>query len=346
MGRLELNNLTVGYGGKPLISDLSLTVENGEMVSLLGPSGAGKTTLLKTIAGLLQPASGELFLDGTAVTSLPAEERDIVLIFQKALLFPFMNVTQNIGFGLRMQGIRGREAKSRINAMVKMTGLDGLEQRNVHELSGGQQQRVALARGLVVRPSVLLMDEPLSNLDAGLRQQMRELIRSVQIETGITTVFVTHDQTEALTISDRICVLLEGRLRQTGTPQELFYHPVDAAVAEFFGCDNLLDGTIQAKIFTCALGALPIESPDTTFCTVAIRPEDILLFTQHTDGTNRAVIKSVRFEGSHTRLRVRAGSFTLTVLTMHSNLSSGQEVWLQLPANKLHCLHNPVQGEP
>lgn len=345
MGKLELRNLIIGYGGEPLFSDLSLTVENGEMISLLGPSGAGKTTILKTIAGLLQPASGEILLDGVAVTSTPAEKRDIVLIFQKALLFPFMNVTQNIGFGLRMQGIKGQEAKDRIAAMVEITNLNGLEQRKVHQLSGGQQQRVALARGLVVRPSVLLMDEPLSNLDAGLRQQMRELIRSVQTETGITTVFVTHDQVEALTISDRICVLLEGQLRQTGTPQELFYQPVDAAVAEFFGCDNLLDGTIQAKIFTCALGPLPIESPDTTFCTVAIRPEDILLFIQHTDGAIGAVIESVGFEGSHTRLRLRAGTTILTALTMDSDFSSGQIVWLHLPADKLHCLRPTVQGE-
>lgn len=340
MGRLELSNLTIGYGREPLFQGLSLSVENGELVSLLGPSGAGKTTILNTIAGLLKPGAGDILLDGVAVTGLPAEKRDIVLIFQKPLLFPFMDVAENIGFGLRMLGIKGPEAKRRINEMVELTGLEGLEHRQVHQISGGQQQRVALARGLVIRPSVLLLDEPLSNLDTGLRHQMRELIRSLQRETGITTVFVTHDQVEALTISDRIGVLLDGRLRQTGTPQELFHHPVDADVAEFFGCDNLLNGKIQAGVFTCSLGAFPIKSNDFASCTVAIRPEDIILHTHSTDGAIKAVVDSVRFEGTHTRLRVRIESTELTVLTIHFNAKTGQAVWLQLPADKLHRLQS------
>ena len=233
MGYLELQKLTINYGKTAVVRDLSLSVSNGEIVTLLGPSGAGKTTILKAIAGLLKPVSGKIFINDIQVNHLPAEKRDAVLIFQKPLLFPFLNVSQNIGFGLKMQQAGRKEAERKISKILEITMLTGLHDRKIHQLSGGQQQRVALARGLVLEPSILLLDEPLSNLDADLRQQMRELIQAVQEQTGTTMLFVTHDQSEALAISDRVCLLLDGRLRQAGKPEELFYFPADPEVAMF-----------------------------------------------------------------------------------------------------------------
>ena len=238
MGELQLKNLTIRYGSVPIVRNLNLEVHDGEMVALLGPSGAGKTTVLKAVAGLIHPHEGEIIIDGQPVKNLPPEKRNAVMVFQKSLLFPFMNVAQNIAFGMRMQGFQGREARFKIREIMQLTELDGLGQRKIHELSGGQQQRVSLARALVLKPAILLLDEPLSNLDANLRQQMRELIQDIQTETRITTLFVTHDQAEALMISHRVGLLLDGRLRQVGEPRDLFYRPADTDVARFFGGCN------------------------------------------------------------------------------------------------------------
>ncbi len=234
MGRLEVQDLTVRYSHKPVVHNFSLTVNDGEMVSLLGPSGVGKTTILKAIAGLLHPASGKILINGQCVDHLPAEKRDAVLIFQKPLLFPFLDVGQNIAFGLKMAKVKQASARKKIDRILAITGLEGFKNRKIHQLSGGQQQRVALARGLVLEPSVLLLDEPLSNLDAELRQQMRELISSVQAQTGTTMLFVTHDQSEAFAISDRICVLLDGSLRQTGTPCRALLPTGRSGCCQFF----------------------------------------------------------------------------------------------------------------
>ena len=198
MGELLLRNLTIRYGSTPVVRNFNLEVLDGEMVALLGPSGTDKTTVLKTVAGLIHPHKGEIIIDGQPVTDLPPEKRNAVMVFQKSLLFPFLNVAQNIAFGMRMQGFQGREAQNKIQEIMQLTELDGLGQRKIHELSGGQQQRVSLARALVLKPAILLLDEPLSNLDANLRRQMRELIQDIQTETGITTLFITHDKAEAL----------------------------------------------------------------------------------------------------------------------------------------------------
>ena len=321
MGHLELQNLTIGYGETTIIRDLSISIGNGEIVSLLGPSGAGKTTILKAIAGLLQPSAGDILINDIPVDHLPAEKRDAVLIFQKPLLFPFLNVAQNIGFGLKMQQISSREARPRIDKILEITELTGLGDRKIHQLSGGQQQRVALARGLVLEPSILLLDEPLSNLDAGLRQQMRELIRTIQKQTGITMLFVTHDQSEALAISDRVCLLLGGTLRQTGPPEELFYHPADPEVAHFFGCDNIFN--TGEKTFT-------------------IRPEDIKIMEAPPDGPDSSQhcldgeVTGVSFEGSLTRLTVQVEHGLLTVLCRRPAFRTGQKVRLRMPEECIH----------
>ncbi len=339
MGQLELRNLMIDYDGKPVIDNLSLKVDDGEIVSLLGPSGVGKTTLLKAIAGLLQPASGIISINGQCVDHLPAEKRDAVLIFQKPLLFPFLDVGRNIGFGLKMAKISKSIAARKIDRILAITGLNGLENRKIHQLSGGQQQRVALARGLVLEPSVLLLDEPLSNLDAELRQQMRELICNVQAQTGTTMLFVTHDQSEAFAISHRICVLLGGRLRQTGTPLELFYKPQDSEVARFFGCMNFIHGKIHKGMFDGDFVRCTTPLDDSTEATAVIRPEDILLSPVKKETGITGKITQIQFEGSTTRLTVMANneiSETFTVLSLRPDFRAGQTVWLYFPPERLH----------
>jgi ABC-type Fe3+/spermidine/putrescine transport system ATPase subunit len=342
MGYLELQNLSINYGETAIVRDLSLSVSNGEIVTLLGPSGAGKTTILKAIAGLLKPGSGKIFINGIQVNHLSAEKRDAVLIFQKPLLFPFLNVSQNVGFGLKMQQVDRKEAERKISKILEITMLTGLQDRKIHQLSGGQQQRVALARGLVLEPSILLLDEPLSNLDAGLRQQMRELIQAVQKQTGITMLFVTHDQSEALAISDRVCLLLDGRLRQVGKPEELFYLPADPEVARFFGCDNILcsagDGEKNITAFSdthlnkCSNGEKPFT----------IRPEDIEILPASQTSLEvlyqsfEGRVTGVTFEGQLTRLTIEVKKNQLTVLCSRPTYRIGQSVRLRMPKDCVH----------
>ncbi|MDJ0667070.1 MAG: ABC transporter ATP-binding protein [Desulfobacterales bacterium] len=339
MGALSLKNLTIHYGRQPVVADFDLDIRDGEMVSLLGPSGAGKTTILKVVAGLLAPTRGAILIDGQAVTDLPPEKRDAVMIFQKPLLFPFMNVQQNIAFGLKMRGDSGDRRARAVAHILALTRLDGLGRRKVHELSGGQQQRVALARALVLEPAILLMDEPLSNLDANLRQEMRELILGIQSELGITTLFVTHDQAEALMMSQRVALLLEGRLRQVGSPRELYHRPADPDVARFFGGDNFIQGRMRDGVFETDFGPFPVEavSGNGHRRTATIRPEDIQLVTDTGDQPDHlpGTVKRTRFEGMATRAWVSCPSGELVVLTPRSGLSAGQAVQLRLPPEKI-----------
>lgn len=336
MGRLELRDLTIGYGGKTVIRGLSLSLQDGEILSLLGPSGAGKSTVLKAVAGLLHPLSGSIHINGAQANHLPPERRDAVLIFQKPLLFPFLNVSQNIAFGLRMTGIKGSTAHHRIERMIAITGLQGLEQRKIHQLSGGQQQRVALARGLVLEPSILLLDEPFSSLDAELREQMRDLIRGIQRQTKTTMLFVTHDQSEAFGISDRIALLLDGRLRQTGLPEEVFYQPADIDVARFFGCNNVLHGSISAGFFQGSHVCVPTSLDDCVRAVAAIRPEDILVCPMVNKDRLPGRVTAVRFEGTTTRLTVETREGIFSVLSIRPECSPGTEVGLEFHADRLH----------
>lgn len=338
MGSLQLQDITISYGDKPIVDKLSLNVGDGELFSLLGPSGVGKTTLLKTIAGLVPPRSGTIFINGRDVTKIPAEKRDTVLIFQKPLLFPFLDVGDNIGFGLKMSRVGRNETELKINKILALTGLQGLKDRKVHQLSGGQQQRVALARGLVMEPSILLLDEPFSNLDTELRLRMRELIQEVQRQTGTTMLFVTHDQVEALSISSRVCLLLGGTVRQTGSPEELFYRPADRDVASFFGCDNLVAGTIKNNFFASKYLNCPINLKDCEQCFACIRPEDIILSLTEMQDSIPAEILDIRFEGSTCRMNIVTGGHTFTVLSKRLKYHAGQNVWLQFPLERLHFI--------
>ena len=336
MGKLQLKQLTIQYGRAPIVRNFNLEVHDGEMVALLGPSGAGKTTVLKAVAGLILPYEGEILIDGQAVTKLPPEKRNAVMVFQKSLLFPFMNVAQNIAFGMRMQGIQGRDARLKIREIMQLTKLDGLGQRKIHELSGGQQQRVSLARALVLKPAVLLLDEPLSNLDANLRQQMRELIQDIQTETRITTLFVTHDQAEALMISHRVGLLLDGRLRQVGEPRDLFYRPADTDVARFFGGCNFIRGRIKNGQFYSEFATVPTTQTNGNghLMTATIRPEDIVIGSD-SKYPLRGQVQKTNFEGSATRIWVQCRDNRFVVLTSDADFSPGQNVGLHLPPEKI-----------
>ena len=336
MGELILKNLTIAYDRRPVIQEFNLRVADGEMVAILGPSGAGKTTILKAVAGLIEPAAGEILLDGRSLCGVPPEKRAAVMVFQNPLLFPFMNVKQNIGFGLRMQGFPETTIDNRIEKILDLTQLTGLEHSKVHALSGGQQQRISLARALVLKPAILLLDEPLSNLDANLRQQMRELIQEIQAKTRITALFVTHDQSEALMIAHRVTLLLGGRLRQVGRPRDLFYKPVDLEVARFFGGVNFFDGHFKNGMFQTDFGEfqLPNVSSNGHPLTATIRPEDILISPED-DFEIEGRVERTNFEGISTRIWVDCGGKTLVILTPNTALKSGQYVRLRLPSDKI-----------
>jgi putative spermidine/putrescine transport system ATP-binding protein len=285
VAELELDGLTKRYGRVTALDRFSLRVGTGEFVSLLGPSGCGKTTALRIIAGFIRPNEGSVRIDATDTTSIPPHQRDIGMVFQNYALFPHMTVTQNVEFGLKMRKVPREEAAKRVGQALELVQLRGLEQRYPTQLSGGQQQRVAVARAIVINPTLLLLDEPLSNLDAKLRVDTREEIRRLQRQLGVTTIFVTHDQEEALTISDRIAVMSAGRLEQEGTPQELYNHPRTAFVANFIGTANLFAGQVigrQAGTATVALrdSSLRVEvgtdgGLEPTEALVMVRPERI-----------------------------------------------------------------------
>ncbi|HYL23151.1 MAG TPA: ABC transporter ATP-binding protein [Burkholderiales bacterium] len=284
--RISVHDIVKRFGANEVVGRSSFSIADGELFTLLGPSGCGKTTLLRLIAGFYAPDAGEVRFDERRVNEVPPHERGIGMVFQNYALWPHMTVFDNVAYGLKLRGIARAEIADRVRGVLEKVRLPGLGERYPGQLSGGQQQRVALARALVLSPKILLLDEPLSNLDAKVRIQVRAEIRKLQKELGITTVYVTHDQEEALTLSDRIVVFNQARVFQVGTPRELYEQPANRFVADFIGINNLIDGTVRAvepgflRVET-ALGemrALPnSEVPAGAECIVCVRPENIAL---------------------------------------------------------------------
>jgi iron(III) transport system ATP-binding protein len=286
--RISVHDLTKRFGPLEVVSRVSFAIEEGELFTLLGPSGCGKTTLLRLIAGFYAPDGGEIRFDDRRVNEMPPHERGIGMVFQNYALWPHMTVFQNAAYGLKLRKIDRGEIAARIESVLEKVKLTGLGNRYPGQLSGGQQQRVALARALVLNPKILLLDEPLSNLDAKVRVQVRAEIRKLQRELGITTVYVTHDQEEALTLSDRIAVFNAGKVFQIGPPKELYERPANRFVADFIGVNNLIDATVRA--IDAAAGRLRVDTPlgelstllDERFrpgdaCVLSIRPENVSL---------------------------------------------------------------------
>ncbi|MFN4193469.1 MAG: ABC transporter ATP-binding protein [Tabrizicola sp.] len=315
MTRLTLERLTKTYdrAGQAALHALDLAVDSGSLTALLGPSGSGKTTTMKLIAGLIAPDTGDIRLDDRSIRDLPPERRGVAMVFQNPLLFPHLTVAGNVGFGLRMRGLPADRIVAEVSAMLDRVRLSDHADRRPAQLSGGQAQRVALARALVLRPEVLLLDEPLSSLDATLRDEMRGLVRDLQRETGITTLVVTHDQAEAVALADRIALLLDGRLAQHGPPDAFYRHPASAEVARFFGGVNFLPGTTREGRFDCALGALDLEGGGKEGPgLLTIRPEAIRLGP----GPNQcsAEIRAVTFLGTQTRVDLTTRGVALQAL--------------------------------
>ena len=345
---LELRGLTKEFHGATAVANLDLTVPRGSLVALLGPSGCGKTTTLRMIAGLTAPTGGHVVIDGRDVADIPPERRNIGMVFQRYVLFPHMSVARNVGFGLRMRGIHSAEVARRTAEMLDVVQLSGFEQRFPSQLSGGQQQRVAIARTLITQPQLLLMDEPLSNLDAKLREEMRGFIKDLQRRLNITTVFVTHDQIEAMELADRIGVMFRGELVQYDPPEALFNSPRTPEIAEFMGATNFLRGHLRgvngSLLLDTALGPLAVTSdrlsggPDRE-ATATIRPEHVGLELGHNEaGDNRirGLLTQRVFHGGTLMYSVRVGELTFRVQELSARaLDEGQPVTLALEPRHL-----------
>lgn len=344
---LHLEELKKSYPNFKI--DLSLSVGSGELVTLLGPSGCGKTTFLRLVSGLIQPDNGRIRLGGRRIDPLPTEQREIGIVFQDYALFPHMNVAENIAFGLKMKNWRRERIRPRVDELLALVHLRGYEERKVTELSGGEQQRVALARALAPNPRLLLLDEPLSALDARLRKMLRSEIRRIQQKLGLTTVYVTHDQEEALALSDRIAVMRDGRIEQTGSPREIYRLPATPFVAAFIGQSNLLAGTFLetegdfGRVHTALgdfLGRLPEgrrQEPGDAV-TLFFRPQSCRL-----DGEAEVrisgVISASEYLGEEIQLQIRAGETVLIVKTTREDgFTPGQQLSFSVSARDCRLL--------
>jgi iron(III) transport system ATP-binding protein len=302
-GRVQFTDVIKDYGSVRAVNGTTLSIEPGQLVTLLGPSGCGKTTTLRMIAGLELPSSGKIEIGDTDVSNLPATYRNVAMVFQSYALFPHMSVLDNVSYGLRMTKVPRAEAHARAEETLALVGLEGYGARLPSELSGGQQQRVAVARAVVLQPEVLLLDEPLSNLDAKLRRQVREEIRALQQRLGVTTIYVTHDQEEAMAVSDRIIVMEKGEIAQDGTPQNLYEHPRSRFIASFIGEANLVPCTVEpATDGQChaAVGGVRVAVPPTDIqgeATLVIRPEATTLARADAPNAIPATVSSVAYLG-------------------------------------------------
>jgi ABC-type Fe3+/spermidine/putrescine transport system ATPase subunit len=312
---IELRNIAKSYGATQVVRDLSFSLQKGELIALLGPSGCGKTTTLRMVAGFIKPTAGRILVRGQDITALPPHKRDSGLVFQSYALFPHMTVTQNIAFGLNRRGVPPSEQKTRIAAMIEKLQLKGLEKRYPRQLSGGQQQRVAVARALVINPAILLLDEPFSNLDAKLRESTGFELRRIQQELGLTSIFVTHDQHEAMSIADRIAVMHQGAIEQIGTAIEIYERPRSRFVADFIGKANFLKASVEDPAaglirlsvsptvpFKVPGGTLPVRGSSIE---VMVRPENISLEKEASDAGIGGRVEVVSYQGANAHVIVR-----------------------------------------
>ncbi len=336
---IELKNISKSFGEEDILENFSVEIARHEFVTILGPSGCGKTTMLRLIGGFETPDSGQILFDGEDITNLPPYKRHLNTVFQKYALFPHMNVFDNVAFGLTIKKVDKKIIKEKVNEILKLVNLDGFEKRNIDSLSGGQQQRIAIARALVNEPEVLLLDEPLGALDLKLRQEMQLELKKIQKKLGITFIYVTHDQEEALTMSDEIIVMNNGKIQQKGSPIDIYNEPKNAFVASFIGESNIIDG-IMREDFLVEFSGKTFECLDKGFddyelIDVVIRPEDIKFDKEN--GKIEGVVTSVVFKGVHYEMHIQAADFNWIV---HSTTMEpvGSTVYLDFYPNDIHIM--------
>lgn len=315
---INLKNLTKSFDGEKVLDGISLEICDKEFVTFLGPSGCGKTTTLRIIGGFETPDTGDVLFDGKSVVDVPPHKRNVNTVFQRYALFPHLNVYDNIAFGLRVKKTKESEIEQEVTEMLKLVNLRGFEKRHVSTLSGGQQQRVAIARALINKPEVLLLDEPLGALDLKLRKDMQTELKNIQQKTGITFIYVTHDQEEALSMSDKVVVMAEGRIQQIGTPTDIYNEPVNAFVADFIGESNILDG-VMIRDYKARFSGHTFDCLDCGFgegekVDIVVRPEDVDVVPVE-NGMLKGVVTSVTFKGVHYEIIVDIGGFKWMIQT-------------------------------
>ena len=337
---IELKNITKSYDGEVVLDNISLDIYDNEFITLLGPSGCGKTTTLRLIGGFETPDEGDVIFLGERINDVPAHKRNVNTVFQRYALFPHLNVFENVAFPLREKKVPRDEIEQRVNEMLTMVALKGFEHRNVTRLSGGQQQRVAIARALISHPRVLLLDEPLAALDLKLRKDMQQELKNIQKATGITFVFVTHDQEEALSMSDTIVVMSEGRIQQIGTSVDVYNEPQNAFVADFIGESNILDGVMLSDFsvsfsghtFTCLDRGFDAKEP----VDVVVRPEDVDIVSPD-KGMLQGVVTSVTFMGVHYEVIVDIGGFKWMIQTTDF-VDVNEQIGLYIEPDAIHVM--------
>ena len=337
---VSLKDIVVDFDGQKVLDGLSLDIHDKEFVTFLGPSGCGKTTTLRVIAGFVTPKSGNVFFDGKDIANMPPYKRPVNTVFQKYALFPHLNVFENVAFGLRLKKMTEEEIRPKVLEMLEIVGLKGFERRSIHQLSGGQQQRVAIARSLVNQPRVLLLDEPLGALDLKLRKEMQLELKRLQREMNITFVYVTHDQEEALTMSDTVVVMSGGKIQQIGSPQDIYNEPKNAFVARFIGDSNIVDG-VMLKDFLVNFGGYDFTCVDRGFkpnepVQVVIRPEDVQIVPPSV-GMLTGLEREVIFKGVHFEMHVDVEGYEWII---HSTQASqpGELIGMNIGPDEIHIM--------
>ena len=337
---VELKKISVTFDEEKILNQIDLSIKDKEFVTLLGPSGCGKTTTLRVIAGFVTPDEGDVLFDGEVVNNIPPHKRKVNTIFQRYALFPHLNVFENVAFGLRVNKVPEAEIKKQVAEMLKLVNLSGYEKRHIDRLSGGQQQRVAIARAIINRPKVLLLDEPLAALDLKLRKDMQVELKNIQKSLGITFIFVTHDQEEALSMSDTVVVMNEGVIQQIGTPQDIYNEPKNAFVADFIGESNILDGVMK-KDFLTSFSGREFTCLDSGFAEnekvdIVVRPEDVDIVPP-AKGMLTGTVTSVTFLGVHFEIIVDIGGFKWMIQTTDEQ-QVGDRVGLYIEPDAIHVM--------
>ena len=337
---IRLNGISKSFDGETVLDHINLEIQNKEFITLLGPSGCGKTTTLRIIGGFETPDEGDVFFDGKRINDIPPYQRQVNTVFQRYALFPHLNVFDNIAFGLRIQKCSDAQIKEKVKEMLALVNLRGFERRKVNTLSGGQQQRVAIARALVNQPKVLLLDEPLAALDLKLRKDMQNELKNIQHQTGITFIYVTHDQEEALSMSDTVVVMAHGKIQQIGTPTDIYNEPINAFVADFIGESNIVDGVMLADYrvklaghtFDCVDGGFDANEP----VDVVIRPEDVDVVPVE-KGMLSGLVTGVTFKGVHYEIIVDVEGFKWMIQTTDF-VAEGETIGLSIDPDAFHIM--------